>query len=69
MAKKFTFEKVAASIFGIFGMSLIAMSLKITGAVIGVQNNISSRIIGISLIVLAVFIFFFPSKKKFKKHK
>jgi len=67
MAKNFTFEKVAASIFGIFGMSLITMSLKITGAVIGVQNNISSRIIGISLIVLAVFIFFFPSKKKQKK--
>lgn len=67
--KYFTAEKVAASILGFFGMSLIAMSTKITGAVIGVQNNISSGVIGISLVILAVFIFLSSSKKKFKKHK
>ncbi|MEK6827611.1 MAG: hypothetical protein AABX99_03965 [Nanoarchaeota archaeon] len=65
--KYFVPEKIAASILGIFGISLVMMSLKITGAVVGVQNNISSRIIGIGLIVLAVFIFFFPSKKKHKR--
>lgn len=44
-------------------MSLIAMSTKITGAVIGVQNNISSGVIGISLVILAVFIFLSSSKR------
>ena len=66
--KYFTPEKVAASIFGIFGISLIAMSSKLTGAVVGVQDNISSGIIGISLVALSIFIFL-TSIKKSKRRK
>lgn len=72
--KYFVPEKVAASILGIFGISLIAMSSKITGSVIGAQNfDWVSEVAGIILTIIAVLIALAlrkkPKKKKLTKKK
>jgi|WetSurMetagenome_2_1015567.scaffolds.fasta_scaffold19078_2 hypothetical protein len=47
-------ERIAASILGIAGISLIAVSSKITGAVVGVSNNAPTIAFGSVLIIIAV---------------
>jgi hypothetical protein len=66
--KYFVPQKVAASILGIFGFLLIAASSKLTGAVIGAQENDYYYIFGILMMIVAGFIFL-SSKIKLKKNK
>ncbi len=65
--KYVTSRKVAASILGILGMFLIAFSSRITGAVVGVKNNISSGIAGIILVIIAICMLLSSSKEKHKR--
>lgn len=60
-------QKVAASILGIFGIALIAVSSKITGAVVGVSNETISCIVGVCMIIGSLLLIFKLSKKKIKK--
>ncbi|MEK6897923.1 MAG: hypothetical protein AABX28_01035 [Nanoarchaeota archaeon] len=64
--KYLTPQKLAASIFGIFGIGLLVSSgMKITGNVIGnVNANLPGTLAGIILLVVSL-ILFLTSKKKF----
>ncbi|MCK5149469.1 hypothetical protein KAJ87_00905 [Candidatus Pacearchaeota archaeon] len=62
-----TYQKVAASIFGIFGIGLLILSgAKITGAVIGNFFNSAIGLIGGFLTLISLILFLKVSKKKRK---
>ena len=66
--KYFVPQKVAASILGIAGIGLILASSKVTGAVVGIQNNnLAYGIAGVISVAIAVFIFVSSGKKKYKR--
>jgi uncharacterized membrane protein len=62
-------RKILASILGIFGISLIIVSSKITGAIIGAQEKDYYWIFGILMMIVAFFIFLSSKKKTNRKHK
>jgi len=64
--KYFSPQKIAASILGFLGISLFAMSSKITGAVIGARESDYYWIFGILMMIISVFILL---SSKNKKHK
>lgn len=59
-------KKVAASIIGFAGIMLMLLNLKITGAVIGGDSQITSGIVGVFMIFFALLLFFRPLKRSFK---
>lgn len=60
-------QKVAASIIGFAGVLLMLFNLKITGAVIGGNSNITIGTAGVFMIFFALLLFFRPLKRSFKK--
>jgi hypothetical protein len=60
------FQRIAASVIGIFGIMLMTFNLTITGAVIGENTSISIGTIGMFIVFLALLLFLRPLKKSFK---
>ncbi len=60
-------SKIAASVLGVIGISLIIFSSKITGAVIDVQNSTISKVVGACMIFGSLLLIFNLLKKKIKK--
>lgn len=60
---------VASYILGFFGVFLIAYSSKITGAVIGVQGNMISSLVGVSMILISIILLSLKGKNKKNKFK
>jgi hypothetical protein len=56
-------EKIAASILAIFGIFLVIVSSKITGAAVGISNNVISTVIGGFIFLIALLIFGLSRKK------
>ncbi len=63
--EKYITQKIAASVLGIAGISLIALSSRVTGAFIGVSNNTISNVIGVGM-MLGSLLLIFNLKKKYK---
>jgi hypothetical protein len=58
---------IAASIIGFAGILLLLFNLRITGAVIGGDSQITGGIVGVFMLIFALLLFFRPLKRSFKK--
>lgn len=62
--KKGIEKYIASSILGVLGISLIAVSSGVTGAVVGSSEKITGGIAGIILVIFSCVLFIISSKKK-----
>ncbi len=62
-----TFYKISSAVIGFIGTFLILFNLNITGAVISDESTVTSGIIGVFMVFLALLLYLRPLKKSFKK--